>query len=228
MGILRKLFFICLAILMMIPLAFASQECGKLMQPSDIVMNCTITSTWPYAAPCSSWQAAVYNGSGDNVINFTYADYGGTGYCQAVWNITAIGSYSYIVGNGDTGNIKIQGDTQMMNFTVMIFMILFNIGLFFFPFFVPKFTDNQATDYIIKHLIFIGGIMFLWLNVTLLRQMASDAGLGIDNMLSGVWWFVTLLVVIGLFAMVYTTTIGYLRMLSEAQMRERMGGDYNE
>jgi hypothetical protein len=91
--------------------------------------------------------------------------------------------------------------------------------------FVPQLSQYKPTDYILKHLIFAGSILFLWLNVTMIRQMGVDAGLGIDNILQGVWWFVTLLVSIIIFSMCYTTLVGYMKMLKDSEMKER-NGDY--
>jgi hypothetical protein len=136
-----------------------------------------------------------------------------------------IGSYTGLIENGDTVSVSIEGDKKMISFGVIVFMILFNLGMFLFPMFVPQLSQYKPTDYILKHLIFAGSILFLWLNVTMIRQMGVDAGLGIDNILQGVWWFVTLLVSIIIFSMCYTTLVGYMKMLKDSEMKER-NGDY--
>lgn len=211
--------------IILIPLAFATQECKGLMQPSDTIFNCSITSLWNYTAPCSGHNATVYNLSGVNVVNLTYANYGSNGLCFTIWNISRIGSYIGRVDNGDSFSITIEGDKQMMGFTVVLFLIIINIGVFLIPFLIRSFTDNKSTDYIIKHLFWMGGVLFLWFNMTILRQMAVDAGLGIDAQLQGYWWFFTLLAVCIIFAMVYVTAVGAVRMSQEIKMNERMGND---
>lgn len=202
-------------------------ECKPIMQPSDINPNCQVTSTWNYTS-CTGSQAKVFNESGTNVRNFTYSNYGTTGLCYFLWNITTIGSYNFIVGNGDTGNILIEGDKKMMNFTVIIFLMVFNIGVFLLPLIIREYTHRKSTDYIIRHLMWMGGIVFLWFNMTILRQMASDAGLGIDAQLAGYWWFFSLLMVCVLAGMVYVTTVGAVKLSQEANMQERMGYSEHE
>lgn len=210
---------------LIVPSAFALSECKPVVEPADVTGGCLITSTWNYTAPCSNWQAVVYNGSADNVINYTFADYGDTGLCVATWNLSSIGSYMYIVGNGDTGNIKIEGDTQMMNWTVIFFLSIFNIGIFLVPLVIRRFTTSESTNYVLRHLFWMGGLIFLWFNTTILRQMASNAGLGIDDQLLGYWWFFTILVCCIILMMVYVTAIGAVKLSQEAEINKRMGGD---
>lgn len=220
--ILKKLIII---IGMMIILSYlvSAIECQPLMQPAQ-ANNCTITSLWNYGN-CVNFHLSVYNITGNLTSNFTYYNLSSSNLCQTLWNITTIGSYTGVVENGDTVSIQIQGDTEMMSFTVIFFMVLFNACFFIAPFVVRQFTNNKPTDYIIKHIIFMVGILFLWLNITILRTMAINAGLGIDDLLIGAWWFITLLVVIVIFAMIYTTLIGYLDMLKQAELRKRMGDE---
>lgn len=210
---------------MFVPLAFATQECKSLMEPSDTIFNCTITSLWNYTAPCSGHKAVVYNSSGENVINYTYGDYGSSSLCFILWNISTIGSYIGSVSNGDSFSITIEGDKKMMGFSVILFLIVFNIAIFIVPLVVRRFTESRSTDYVVRHLFWMGGILFLWFNMTILRQMASDAGLGIDNQLEGYWWFFTLLTICIEAAMVYVTAVGAVRMSQEIKMNERMGYD---
>lgn len=220
--ILKKLVYLILGILL-INLVFGYQECKPVMQPQDIIGYCQITSTWNYTPPCNSYQLNVYNESGYNVINYTYQDYGTTGLCFTLWNFTTIGSYNGIVNNADTTNIRIEGDTQMMSFTVIFFLALFNIGIFLIPIFVRRFTDSQASDYIIRHLFWMGGCLFLWFNFTILMQMSSTAGLGITEQLWGYWWVMTLIVACIIFILVYVTTVGAIKLSNEANMQQRMG-----
>lgn len=187
-------------------------------------INCTITSLWNYG-DCENYHLAVYNLTGNLVQNYSYYNLTTPMLCQTNWNISMIGSYTGLIENGDTVSVSIEGDKKMISFGVIVFMILFNLGMFLFPMFVPQLSQYKPTDYILKHLIFAGSILFLWLNVTMIRQMGVDAGLGIDNILQGVWWFVTLLVSIIIFSMCYTTLVGYMKMLKDSEMKER-NGDY--
>jgi hypothetical protein len=96
------------------------KECAKSVEPTDI--PCQVTSTWNYTAPCTNHKALVYNQSGKNINNFTYSAYGG-GLCKFAWNITTLGSYSYIVTNGDTGNITIEDKNMIMNIIIGVGII---------------------------------------------------------------------------------------------------------
>jgi hypothetical protein len=170
----------------------------------------------------------VYNVSGNNTANFTFQNYSTTGLCFTVWNISAIGSYNYIVPNGDRGNILIEGDKDMMNFTVIFFLLAFNIGIFLVPLVIRRFTDSKAGDYMVKHLFWITGIILLWFNLTILRVMAEGAGLGIDTMLQGYWWVFTVLASSMIFVLVYVMTKGSIKMSLEAERAIRMGGGRDE
>lgn len=223
--------YIIVILLLVVPavysLPYSILECKPIMKVSDIVNNCTVTSSWNYTLPCESHRATVINSSREVIGLIPFQNYTADGYCFFLWNISEIGSYKFIVDNGDSGTIIIEGDKQMIGFGIMIFLIVFNIGIFVLPIFAKTFTHSKAMDYVVRNIIYMSGILFLWFNMTIFRQMAVDAGLGIDNQLLGYWWFFTIAVCCVILIMIYTTAKGYVNMMDEIRMQMRMG-DYAE
>ncbi len=111
--------------LLIIPLAYALEECEPVVEPSEI--PCRITSTWNYTPPCSDYSMIVYNTTGQNIINYTFGDFGDSLLCNVTFNISTIGSYDYKVNNSDSGNVKVEG-TRMW----MMAILLLPLGLCFF------------------------------------------------------------------------------------------------
>jgi len=91
---------------------YGLKECGKSVEPSEI--PCLVTSLWNYTTPCNQWNATVYNASGINVKNYTFQDLKNIGLCYYQWNLTELGSYIYVVENGDSGNITIGADNMII------------------------------------------------------------------------------------------------------------------
>lgn len=110
---------ILILFLCVLPLAVALEECKPVLEPPEV--PCRITSTWNYTPPCSAYTVVVFNSTGDNFINYTFADYGSSGLCNATFNVTEKGSYSYLVdGNGDSGNIVVELTNMSLNLVIGI------------------------------------------------------------------------------------------------------------
>jgi hypothetical protein len=98
----------------------AIELCTETVEPLDI--PCNIVSTWNYTPPCNSYYAILYNSSGYNLLNFTMDSYGDSGLCYFTFNQTVRDSYSFVINNGDTGNINVSADNMEMG-------IVFGIGI---------------------------------------------------------------------------------------------------
>lgn len=98
--------------IIMMPIAFAL-ECGVSVDSEDI--PCQMTSSINYSIPCSSHIAKIYNASGVNVYNYTYASLGDSKLCYITWNITASGSYYGVVVNStDSFNLTNAVDNMQL------------------------------------------------------------------------------------------------------------------
>jgi hypothetical protein len=69
------------------------------------------------------------NESGDNIINYTFSDYGTSSLCSIDFNITQTGSYAFTVTNGDTGSIIVRYENMLVGITIAIGIV---IALFMF------------------------------------------------------------------------------------------------
>ena len=97
-------------------LSYSVEECAKAIEPIDI--NCQVTATWNYTLPCTNHKAIVYNSSGKNIINYTFAQLSSSPLCYFTWNISLKGSYYYRVTNGDSGTITIEDINMLLAFII--------------------------------------------------------------------------------------------------------------
>lgn len=118
-------------------------------------------------------------------------------------------------------------DAAMSNFTIVAFLAGINLIAFFLPF-KTNFSKSQAANYVIKRLVWISAMALLWFNMTIIRTIASNKELGLDNFLLAIWWVLTLGMFIGIFLMVYFMVVGATKLIKESQMRKRMGDDYSQ
>lgn len=173
---------ILIMLALIIPIAYAMEECLPEVEPQDI--PCLITSTWNYTAPCNGSMAVIYNASGNNILNLTYGNFGTSGRCNVTWNITTTGSYTGSVTNGDTFNISVGRDNMQLTLIIgigisiaaMLFLafkldsshILLQIGLIFFSIIqlslIPAVIIIDTAN-IIFHKIITGFIVVFWLYV---------------------------------------------------------------
>lgn len=116
----KKLILLTL-ITILIPICYGLEECGKVIEPTDI--PCQVTSLWNYSN-CPIYNATVYNQSGTNIINYSFLDLDSTGLCHFAWNVSTVGSYIYIVENGDSGNITVEADNMMLGLIIGIGIIV--------------------------------------------------------------------------------------------------------
>ena len=128
----RRWIIILITFLMIIPLAIAIEECEDIQIVKKI--PCQITATWNYTLPCTSHEARVYNSTGNNTINYTFQDIGESPLCVFDWNVTTLGSYSYTVDTGDTGNITITREDNMIAIIIGLVFVMIFFGVFGFVF----------------------------------------------------------------------------------------------
>ncbi len=119
-------------VLLMIPIVMAVKECEDIQIIKEI--PCQITATWNYTLPCNIHSARVYNSSGNNTINYTFQGLGESPLCVFEWNVTTLGSYSYTVDTGDTGNITIARQDNMIPIIIGLISVMIFFAVFGFVF----------------------------------------------------------------------------------------------
>lgn len=218
-----RILYIIVLILLIASTAVALEECKRITPSRDI--PCRVTSTWNYTPPCTDHSAIVYNSTGGNIINYTFSSFGVSNLCNITFNISQTGSYSFTVSNGDSGNILVEDDEQVIGFGLILFLMAINIVVFLIPFMVKRFHVSEAGDYMVRKLFHIASIIFLWFNMTIFRSMAEDFNLGIDEFLLPLWWFFTLGMFAMVFVMTYIMVIGATKLMKEAKLKRQMGYD---
>lgn len=150
-------------------------------------------------------------------------------------NFTKIGLYPYVLqcnnslfGGAVSDSLDVKefsgGENvydPISGFSVIIFLLVINIAVFFLPFIVK--LKSPSTTYVLKGMLYITSIFLLWFNITLVRVMSLNNVLGIDDFLIAYWWFLTLCCIAGVFIVVYITAIGTLNLFKETQINKRMG-----
>lgn len=119
-------------VLMSIPIVIALKECEDIQIVKGI--PCQITATWNYTLPCTSHNATVYNSTNNNIINYTFQDLGESPLCVFEWNVTTLGSYSYTIDTGDTGNITVARQNNMIAIIIGLVFVMIFFAMFGFVF----------------------------------------------------------------------------------------------
>ena len=206
--------------LILIPIAFAIQfpECSRYTSVKDI--PCRAISSWNNSDNCLVNGTVLNSSSKDTVQVLSWENY--TRNCFAWFNVSTIGVYTYT--GVEDGIITVRGEEDQMILAITIFLILINGVLFLLPFYTD-FTKNEAGNYMVKKLIWIASFLFLWFNTTMLRQLAYNWGLGIDNFLLVYWWFFTLGIWICIFVMTYVMVVGTSKLAKQASIKLRTTGE---
>lgn len=136
------------------PLASALENCDYKIEPSEI--PCTVVSSFAYAAPCSDHIAETHNSSGDNFINFTFGDYGDSGLCAFTFNLTALGSYTFTVANGDIGEVLVVNTNMLI---AMVIGIVAIVAIFLFLAFKLEETHNMIKLLLIFFSVILIGLI---------------------------------------------------------------------
>jgi len=108
---------------------------------------------------------------------------------------------------------------------IALFLLVFNVGIFLLPIFIRKFSDSKAGDYMIRKMIIIAGIMFLWFNSLIFRELALQFNLGIDTYLRLYWWIFTIAMFLIIFILVYVMVVGSIKLAQETKLKRRMGDE---
>ena len=123
---------ILMMVLMIVPIVLSIEECEDIQIVKGI--PCQITATWNYTLPCTSHQARVYNSTGNNTINYTFQGSGESPLCVFEWNVTQLDSYSYTVDTGDTGNITVARQNNMIAIIMGLIFVMTFFAIFGFVF----------------------------------------------------------------------------------------------
>ena len=111
--------------ILMIPIAIAILECNQEGIITQTEVPCIIRSTWDYET-CDI-EVKIYNSTPTLIDTRTMSSFGSTGKCNFTWNYTQTDTYSYNVSNGDTGQITVEVDENMVLASI-IGITIFSIG----------------------------------------------------------------------------------------------------
>ncbi len=118
--------------LVMVSIAMAIEECEDIQLVKEI--PCQVTATWNYTSPCNSHNATVYNSTNNNIINYTFQELGESPLCVFEWNVTTLGSYTYLIDTGDTGNITVARQDNMIAIIIGLIFVMIFFAVFGFVF----------------------------------------------------------------------------------------------
>jgi len=119
----KKINFFLLFFIFLVPLTYASfDECKGQMYIEDSPCNIFLPKG---DLNCSQHNISVYHNS-TNIYNLTLTDYNSV-YCNATFNITTVGTYTFAFSTGDSGSINITEGYRMILLYFFVLTIL--IGL---------------------------------------------------------------------------------------------------
>ena len=215
----RKLAILIILCIIITPV-FAIKECGRFQPIEDI--PCNIITSYHPSGNCNDYNVSIFNSTGVNLQNITWSEY--IPVCNATFNLSAAGVYLWN-SSVENGIITVEADDNMISLSVVLFLLAINITVFVLPFFVRKFSDSKAVDYITRRLLWIVSLLLLWFNTTIIRTLASNQGMNIDDMLLMYWYIFTVGVACSILILIYFMVSGALKLIKEATMRKRMGMD---
>lgn len=125
-------------ILLAIPLIYGIDMCERETIPRKI--PCLIVGTFQYKNNCDTYDAKIYNASGNLLSTKTLGNIGI--YCNFTFNYTDTGTYYYNISSGETGVISIGEDDKMYIALAIVFsvfaVLFFLLGLFLYLHFKEK------------------------------------------------------------------------------------------
>ena len=200
--------------------------------------DCVISETCQEGG-CGNCIMNIYNQDGTiNVSDSSMTEVTSSTYIYNISkNLSVYGIYPYTINC--TAGEYCRGDCQVevkqeceekegMTTGVILFLLTLNVGIFITPLIVKRFSNNEVTNYIVRRMLYMAGIIFLWFNILILRVLAESFALGIDNFLEAYWWFFTLAMFIVIFSSMYFMVIGAINLSKQAVIRKRMGHEDGE
>lgn len=148
----KKWILTIVMVLMMFPIVGAIEDCKGVMNTGDI--PCILTIGYTPENICTSYQVLIYNNNATLMETQTLGTYGNTGWCNITFNHTSEGSYFLNFTTGDTAQVIVEEDEDMLLATVIGIGIIATL-LFFFAF---KLDDEH---FILKLLMILSSISII-------------------------------------------------------------------
>lgn len=196
------------------------EECKEIATPSDI--PCRVTTTWEPSLPCSQYMVRIFDDNGTNLSVKNLTGFGVTSFCQFNFTFTDHGDYPYNITTGDTGNILVQSEDEMTSLAVTLFIMAINIALFVLPSFI-SFNKNPVLDNLMKKMTYIGGLLFLAFNTTIIVSLADNAGLGINTELFRYQWLFLWGIYFSLLFLFWNMIVSTIKLWRIEKIKKRMG-----
>lgn len=152
----KLLFTVACVLFLAMPLCIALEEqCKEITTLRDI--PCVVTSAWKYPN-CSVENVSVYDQNGINVANYTVGDFDGEDLCYFNYTYKALGSYDFVVTNGDSGNVLVESGNMIgMMIGMVIFIVFFGIVGYMNKKFWPSFLGYSL---MIVEIIMVAAFMY--------------------------------------------------------------------
>lgn len=145
-----------LSLLLLIPLGFGLEEqCKEITELRNI--PCVVTSAWKYPE-CGAENVTLYNQDGDNVANYTMGDFDGDDLCYFNYTLKQLGSFDFVVTNGDSGNVLVESGNMIgMMLGMVIFIVFFGIVGYMNKQFWPSFLGYS---FMVIQIILVAAFMY--------------------------------------------------------------------
>src|SRR3990167_1082648 len=106
---------------------YSLEECKRVNPVKNV--PCRITNTWTPSSPCSSYLINFFNSTGDFLGEANLSSYGVTCLCNASFNYSVIGSYTFNMSTGDTGQVIVEDEGSMVIAMIILLPMLLSFIL---------------------------------------------------------------------------------------------------
>ncbi len=157
-----KTIILTLALILIVPVIYALQQCDSPIEPSDL--PCEVVSTYLFDDGCAANEVKIFNSVPTLLQTKTWTDWGDGGRCNVTFgevaNTSQRDSYSLNSTDGSTATI-IVGGVKMEFLRLTIFGIFFFISLVLIGF-MHKFKEDEGSS-----------IVFGWMSTAVMVILGS-------------------------------------------------------
>lgn len=202
--------------MVLVPLAMSQDECQRKMEPRDV--PCQIISSYLPLDGCNK-TLEVYNTSGGMMQTKNWSLM--VPFCNASWNISTQGTYVYN-STIESGVVVIQSEENMTSLGVIFFVLILNLVVFLLPMFF-QFSENEILNNVMKKMVWIGALLFLAFNTTIVVSLADNAGLGVNAELFLYQQIMLWAIYVSMIFLFWNVVVSTLKMWRIKKIKKTMG-----
>lgn len=213
---------------LLIPIAYALQDCNSLSIINVRDLPCLIITTYDTDAVCNSYSIKYWDSSADLKDTQVMDTFGGTGRCNNTFPSSGFnatkGSYIWNITNGDTGRITVEVDDEMAYIGMALcLLILVIVYIVFIALFRKRYAYMGYYFYILLIILtwFAG-----YFGLEIAKEVVSSTA--ILKIMDTLYWFVVLGSLFPLFMFSLHIIVKSVQAIKQKRVKEIMGEDEDD